>query len=99
MPMMNYSMLKDLLAFNKVAVHLNSRVEGVANGVVTIKAGDETTTLSANTVINAVGYRANNALYEEVKLLPKRNYNLGDSRQVKNIMYAIWDAYEVARNI
>ncbi|WMJ80648.1 hypothetical protein RBU49_17885 [Clostridium sp. MB40-C1] len=24
---------------------------------------------------------------------------LGDAKQVKNIMYAIWDAYEVARNV
>jgi 2-enoate reductase len=26
-------------------------------------------------------------------------YNVGDSRRVANIMYAIWDAYEVASNI
>ncbi len=26
-------------------------------------------------------------------------YNVGDSSRVHNIMYAIWDAYEVARNI
>jgi 2-enoate reductase len=26
-------------------------------------------------------------------------YLLGDARQVQNIMYAIWDAYEVARGL
>ena len=26
-------------------------------------------------------------------------YNIGDSNRVHNIMYAIWDAYELARNI
>ena len=26
-------------------------------------------------------------------------YNVGDSRKVHNIMYAIWDAYEIAREM
>ena len=26
-------------------------------------------------------------------------YNLGDSKEVRNIRGAIWDAYEVARNL
>ena len=99
MPMMNYSMLKDLLAYNNVEVHVNSKVEGVADGVVTVQNCEKKFSLDADTVINAVGYRTNDELYEGVKLLPKETYNLGDSRQVKNIMYAVWDAYEVAKNI
>jgi len=99
MPLMNYSMLKDLLAYNKVELHVNSRVENVNDGVVTVQNGEKKFELKADTVINAVGYRSEDSLYERVKMLPKEVYNLGDSRNVKNIMYAIWDAYEVAGNI
>jgi len=99
MPMMNYSMLKDLLAFNNVDIHLNSKVENVAEGTVVVQNCEKSFELNADTVINAVGYKVNDTLYESIKMFPKETYNLGDSRQVKNIMYAIWDAYEVARNI
>ena len=99
MPMMNYSMLKDLLAYNDVEVHLNSRVENVKDGCVDVRNCEKEFSLKADTVINAVGYESDSALYESIRTLPKEIYNLGDSRHVKNIMYAIWDAYEVAKNI
>ena len=50
-------------------------------------------------MISAVGYRSENRLYEAVKNMDRELYNVGDSSRVHNIMYAIWDAYEVARNI
>lgn len=50
-------------------------------------------------MISAVGYRSENSLYEAVKGMDREIYNVGDSSQVHNIMYAVWNAYEVARNI
>lgn len=61
--------------------------------------GEESFKIDADTLITSVGYLANNALYEEIKDINVPVYNIGDSNKVHNIMYAIWDAYELGRNI
>ena len=55
--------------------------------------------LPAKTVIASIGYKENNMLYEQLKDSEIPVYNIGDSRQVHNIMYAIWNAYELARGL
>ena len=50
-------------------------------------------------MIASIGYKENNMLYEQLKDSEIPVYNLGDSRQVHNIMYAIWNAYELARGL
>lgn len=54
---------------------------------------------SGKTVIASIGYKENNMLYEQLKDSEIPVYNIGDSRQVHNIMYAIWNAYELARGL
>ena len=55
--------------------------------------------LESDTVISAIGYRENDNLYHSIKELDIPVYHVGDSRKVHNIMYAIWDAYEIAREL
>ncbi len=55
--------------------------------------------LSADTVVLAVGYSSENALYDELKEEIPEIHMIGDARSVSNIMYAIWDAYELASHI
>ncbi|UNK16192.1 hypothetical protein MNQ98_16835 [Paenibacillus sp. N3/727] len=38
-------------------------------------------------------------LFEEIQNEVPETYLLGDAKKVQNIMYAIWDAYEVVRTI
>lgn len=47
----------------------------------------------------AVGYREEDSLYRELEFDVPELYLLGDARKVSNIMYAIWDAFEVANHI
>jgi 2-enoate reductase len=100
MPFMNYDMLKDELAFHKVKILKNSKVLSADKNVVTIATPDGEVKVSADTIISAVGYREKDGLYTELKAALKMPvYNIGDSRKVHNIMYSIWDAYEIAREI
>ena len=46
-----------------------------------------------------MGYHSENRLWNEIKDDGLDCYLLGDAKRVSNIMYAIWDAYEVARNL
>lgn len=99
MPFMNYDMLKDLLNFNKVNIMTSSLVQEIKEDGVLAKTKDGDKFVEADTVIFAVGYRSNNSLYSELEGEVNDIYLLGDAKNVKNIMYGIWDAYEVARQI
>ena len=99
-PHMNRIMLLDLLKFNKVdAITNTSLLEVTDKGVLLIDKNFKQTSLKADTVVIAVGYKPDNKLYNDLKCEVNELYNIGDSREAANIMNAIWDAYEVARNI
>lgn len=99
LPHMNHFMLEDLITYHKIDVHTKaSVVKSTAEGVV-ISTEQGEVLLPADGIITSVGYIANNKIYEELKDLDIPVYNIGDSNRVHNIMYAIWDAYELARNI
>lgn len=99
MPFMNWSMLTDLMKFHRMNVMTNASVKSIDGKNVTVEQNGENTVLEADTVISAVGYKSENRLYESIKDMNKPIYNIGDSAQVHNIMYAIWNAYEITRNI
>ena len=50
-------------------------------------------------MVLSVGYREENSLYQELEFEVPEIYLLGDAKKVANIMYAIWDAFEVANHI
>lgn len=100
MPFMNYDMLKDELAFHNVKIFKSSRVNAVRPKDVTVATPEGPMTAAADTVIIAVGYKSEDSLYRSVKnTLNVPVYHIGDSRNVNNIMYAIWEAYEIAREM
>ena len=70
---------------------------GNGDAVVSTAAGE--VVLPADTVVIAVGYEPERTLYRQAEGRVSELYLLGDARRVANIMYAVWDAYEVARYI
>jgi 2-enoate reductase len=100
MPFMNYDMLKDELIYNKVKIYKKSKLVSACGKDITVSTPDGEIGIPADTVITSVGYRSNDSLYKELKdALNVPVYNIGDSRNVHNIMYAIWEAYEIAREM
>ena len=55
--------------------------------------------IPCDSVILAVGYKEENSLYHELEFDVPELYLLGDAKKVSNIMYGIWDAFEVANHI
>jgi 2-enoate reductase len=92
-------MLHELLEFKKIKVMTSSTVAAPAKGGFLVKTGDKETLVKADAAILAVGYTPEHSLYDRVRNKVPEVYLLGDARQVQNIMYAIWDAYEVARGL
>ncbi len=99
MPHMNYYMLTDLLNYHKVDIYTSTKVLKTTSEGIVVEIDGSQKVLPAKTVIASIGYKENNALYEQLKDAEIPVYNIGDSRQVHNIMYAIWNAYELARGL
>lgn len=95
----NHEMLEALIPFNNIDVYTSSKVEGYRDGKLTVKCGEETKEIACDSVILAVGYKEENELYKQLEFEVPEIYLLGDAKKVSNIMYAIWDAFEVANHI
>jgi 2-enoate reductase len=95
----NSEMLKDLLKFKKVGIRTNTSIVGASDHGFVVRSGDKEEIIAADSAIVAIGYHSQRNLYDEIKNEVGEIYLLGDARKVQNIMYAIWDAYEVARNV
>jgi 2-enoate reductase len=99
-PWMNRVMLLDLLKFHKVDVMTDSSLFEVTDqGAVVIHKDSRKETLAADTIIIAVGLQSEQGIYRLLHGNLTNLYLIGDAREAKNIMNAVWDAYEVARSI
>lgn len=95
----NSEMLEKLIPFNNIEVITNAKAKGYINGKLTIELAEGVRKISCDNIILAVGYKEEKSLFEKLKFEIDNIYIVGDARRVANIMYAIWDAYEVANNI
>ncbi len=96
----NDMMLKDMIKFYGIDVRTNtSLLEVNDKGVETINNKFRKESIEADTVILAIGYTPDQKLYKELQEIHPKVQLVGDSRKVQNIMYAIWDAYEIGRTL
>jgi 2-enoate reductase len=95
----NKEMLERLLPFNGIETICSAKVTGFKDGKLSYEKDGASSDIAADSVVLCVGYREENSLYEELKYDIGDLYLLGDARKVSNIMYAIWDAFEVANAI
>ncbi len=95
----NSEMLEALIPFSGIETVCGATLSGVdADGASVTKDGEKTH-IDADSVILCIGYRSENSLYDALQDKVAEIYRIGDANRVANIMYAIWDAYEVASNI
>lgn len=95
----NHDMLKDLVEFKKINVKCSAKIiKSIEEGFIIETKGIEEIVKSDSAIV-AIGYNSENSLYDEIKFLHPSVRMIGDANKVQNIMYAIWNAYEVARNI
>lgn len=95
----NKELLEELLPFHGVNIICNAKVTGFKDGAVSYETAGKAEKLDTDSVILSVGYRSADELYHELEFDVADLYLLGDAGKVSNIMYAIWDAFEVANHI
>ena len=95
----NKDMLERLLPYHGVKAITSARVNGYRGGILHASCGGKEREIACDSVILAVGYQEEDSLYRQLEFDVPELYLLGDARKVSNIMYAIWDAFEVANHI
>ena len=95
----NKDMLERLIPYHGVKTITSARVTGYRDGILHASCGGEEWEIACDSVILAVGYQEEDSLYRQLEFDVPELYLLGDARKVSNIMYAIWDAFEVANHI
>lgn len=95
----NKDMLQALLPYNGVEIITAAKVDSYNAGKLSYTVSGETKELTCDSVILSVGYKEEDSLYQELQFDIPEIYLLGDAKKVANIMYAIWDAFEVANHI
>ncbi|HCF50735.1 MAG TPA: hypothetical protein DER60_10655 [Syntrophomonas sp.] len=87
-------LLKNLDMFG-VNIYTQASVEGVSASGATLRQDDAPLTIKADTVVLALGARADNALYEALTGQPDV-YLLGDARRPGKVHEAIHEAHKLA---
>jgi 2-enoate reductase len=96
----NMTMLIDLLNYNRVTILTNTVLtEITGSGAEVIQDGSKKNSITADTIVIAVGLKSYETLYHAVYGLADETYVIGDAQKARKIMHAIWDANEVARHI
>lgn len=95
----NQEMLERLIPYKGIEVITEARADRFADGKLSYRQGNEQKELCCDDAILAVGYKEEAELYHQLEYEIPEIYLLGDAKNVSNIMYAIWDAFEVANHI
>lgn len=95
----NSEMLERLIPFHKVEILTSARVLGYKDGRLKVSTPEKVEQIPCDTVISAIGFSQEDSLYRQLSREVAELYLLGDARRVSNIMYAVWDAFEVANHI
>lgn len=99
-PTPNYLMMLDMLKSRGITVHISATVLSIEQGAVRIRDQFGEYCLTADTVVQAVGYAPDNSLYLDLEQnTPIPVWNIGDSKQPGNILCAVRDGFYVGKNI
>ena len=91
---------RDMLARYRAEIRTGSRVKEITpDGVRIVHKDTVEDHIKADTIILALGMTPNHHLADSISDEADYVYRIGDCREPRNIMNAVWDAYEIARYI
>ena len=89
----------DMIRENGIRVLTSTQVREISDAGVVVEKQGRQETIPADYVLVAVGMKPNNDLYQALKAMGKRVYNVGDSLQTGKIYDAIHTGYKAALKI
>lgn len=99
-PGMNKAMLLDAFEYYATKIMTGTKLKSVLdNGAVVILPDGTEKKLEADTVILSIGYRPVPSMKETLHDCGAKVIEIGDGRQVGNVLTCVADAYQAARNL
>ncbi len=98
-PMVRRRLMDGLRAKKVTMLALATCQQITASGVTVITAENDVQTLPADAVVLAVGYQADDNLFQELQGKVTEIYNIGDSAEPRRIMEAINDGYKTGLSL
>ena len=95
----NSEMLEKLVPFKGINVLTSTKITRVTSNTIYAVNNEQNIELKFDSIIMAIGYTSENRLYKSLEDSIPEIYLIGDGRKVSNIMYAIWDGFEVGSSI
>ncbi|KAK8886855.1 hypothetical protein M9Y10_037888 [Tritrichomonas musculus] len=94
--MANAQMLKQIVKYYQIPVHLSSTLTKITPNSVEWTANNEKKSAPADTVIVSIGYISNKKLSEQLNEAGLKPHLIGDADHVSNLLGAIHSAYRLA---
>jgi len=98
-PIPNAQMIPDLFEKYGVQTLTEHGLAAIEPGKAILKSDKGSMELATDSVVIATGFRPLPSMAAELNGCGADIYEIGDGRQVSNILQAVWDGYEVANNI
>lgn len=95
----NHDMLEKLISYHNIVTITNAKALKYSDRKLVVEAQDGIKYLPCDSVVLSVGYKENSGLYKDLQFEVPEIYKIGDARMVANILYGVWDAYELANHI
>ena len=92
----NSNMLREIIRFYEIPVHTEAKVMAITDEGVVIEEKTGKMTIPADSVVTSIGYIAGAPLAEQSG---KNVHVIGDAAKVGNLMGAVWQAYDIAKDI
>lgn len=92
----NHEMLHSLVPYRGIDVIRSGRALRVTDEGLLVAADGQERLIPCDTVVSAIGYRPDQDVWKAIADSSTPRNLLGDARRTANILYTIWDAFEVA---
>jgi len=89
-------MLLDLLKAKKGQILTGTRAEEITENGIIIQGQNSRRTLDCDTIGLATGLKSQRNLYESLKNEVAEIYMIGDCKEPRKIINAVWDAFHIA---
>lgn len=91
----NSNMLREIIRYHKIPVYTGAKTTKITKDGVMIEDGSGARIIPADTVVTSIGYISGSDFQADS---PKVHI-IGDAAKVGNLMNAVWQAYDVAKDI
>lgn len=89
----------DVLAKTGARIHVNTKLLEVTDDGIIAEHDNRKEHIEADYTVLAMGYRNRSGLYEELQDVVEEVYQIGDFKQTRKIADAVFEGYNIAKNI